>query len=610
MKYLTKTPYFIFFIFLILFFPNIYAQKNTENCIDLLKKAEKNVNKISDFNQIHQELNTFKKCFDKKNTPQDTLLLTYYTLKKFTFFKANALDSLEKYIKYSVDFLETCKKQGKNWDKEMEIKVLKLDFETAILHHLRKKHKESITIYQKILQELNNNKDVVLEGKVYHNLAGIYTELYQYEGALEYIQKAKELVKTTSNNVSKGKITSQQIEIYIFLEKYKEAEKLSGEAILHFTNANLPDYAIAVKLRNDVLLQKQNKKPTYITLDSAKYYMDIMQKGSSGKVTKSSALLDMAILLIAGQKNIDFAKELLEKSLEINLKLKARHNIANTYLAWVNIHKLENNPQKVYEFYEKYIETKNEIAIEGSRLQLNGLKIIYDVAQQKQIIKELTQQQKITNLWLWLLASLVLFVVVIAVFIRIIMHQRLKISESKIIAQDLEIENQHLLNERLEEENVLRTQENKILEQENALKNRQLTTSTLHIIKNNETLEKLKTDITPLLQENNLSDTLRKQLQNLKGDIRENEFFETNWEHFKQHFEEVHPNFFQNLKKEFPNLTPNDMRHCAYIRMNLSRKEIAILCNVSVEAVKVARNRLKKKLNINTEDSLDSFFNR
>ncbi|MCB0471413.1 MAG: hypothetical protein KDC51_13280, partial [Flavobacteriaceae bacterium] len=69
----------------------------------------------------------------------------------------------------------------------------------------------------------------------------------------------------------------------------------------------------------------------------------------------------------------------------------------------------------------------------------------------------------------------------------------------------------------------------------------------------------------------------------------------------------VHPGFFDFLNKNFPELTNNDLKACAYIRMNLSSKEVASLTNVSPKSVTMHRYRLKKKLNLDTEDSLKNF---
>ena len=68
------------------------------------------------------------------------------------------------------------------------------------------------------------------------------------------------------------------------------------------------------------------------------------------------------------------------------------------------------------------------------------------------------------------------------------------------------------------------------------------------------------------------------------------------WEHFMQYFDEVHGDFSRRLRQEFPQLSPQDLKLCAYLRMNLSTKEIAQLLNITIRGVEIARYRLRKKL--------------
>ena len=79
------------------------------------------------------------------------------------------------------------------------------------------------------------------------------------------------------------------------------------------------------------------------------------------------------------------------------------------------------------------------------------------------------------------------------------------------------------------------------------------------------------------------------------------------WERFKVHFEGVHPAFFENLQNKFPQLTPNDLKQAAYIRLNLSSKDVAIMMNITPKSAKMNRYRLKKKLALEQSDSLSEF---
>ena len=79
------------------------------------------------------------------------------------------------------------------------------------------------------------------------------------------------------------------------------------------------------------------------------------------------------------------------------------------------------------------------------------------------------------------------------------------------------------------------------------------------------------------------------------------------WEQFTVHFDNVQNDFLSALKETYPNLSPNDLKFCAYLRMNLSSKEIAQLMKISVRGVEIGRYRLRKKLEISTETNVVEF---
>ncbi|RYY44098.1 MAG: transcriptional regulator, partial [Chitinophagaceae bacterium] len=76
------------------------------------------------------------------------------------------------------------------------------------------------------------------------------------------------------------------------------------------------------------------------------------------------------------------------------------------------------------------------------------------------------------------------------------------------------------------------------------------------------------------------------------------------WESFTRHFDKVHSDFIIGLKDKHPTVTGNEVKLCAYLRMNLSTKEIAQLMNISVRGVEISRYRLRKKLLIPSEMNL------
>jgi DNA-binding CsgD family transcriptional regulator len=97
------------------------------------------------------------------------------------------------------------------------------------------------------------------------------------------------------------------------------------------------------------------------------------------------------------------------------------------------------------------------------------------------------------------------------------------------------------------------------------------------------------------------------ELKKIIKRISEEDKMDQQWEQFSVHFDTVHSDFLSHIKTKYPHLTPNELKLCAYLRMNLSTKEMAQLMNISVRGVEISRYRLRKKLKVATELNLFDF---
>jgi len=130
-------------------------------------------------------------------------------------------------------------------------------------------------------------------------------------------------------------------------------------------------------------------------------------------------------------------------------------------------------------------------------------------------------------------------------------------------------------------------------------KSKELAASTMSIIKKNELLVNIKNEL------NSISDKrkVKPVINIIDKSLRQND----DWEFFKEAFNNADSDFLQKVKNLHSNLTPNDLRLCAYLRLNLSSKEIAPLLNISARSVEVKRYRLRKKMSLPHENSLAEY---
>lgn len=177
----------------------------------------------------------------------------------------------------------------------------------------------------------------------------------------------------------------------------------------------------------------------------------------------------------------------------------------------------------------------------------------------------------------------------------------------KLHLKRLKEQNQKLLQEK--EEELSRQQEkskqeiirlrNEQLEQDIVRKSEELANSTMQLIKKNELLQKLKAE-SQEIESQSKTGSLGHIIKLIDNNISSGH----DWQVFEQNFNRVHEEFFKKFLERYPNLSPGDLRLSAYLRMNLSSKEIAQLLNITYRSVELKRYRLRKKLNMETDENL------
>ena len=189
-------------------------------------------------------------------------------------------------------------------------------------------------------------------------------------------------------------------------------------------------------------------------------------------------------------------------------------------------------------------------------------------------------------------------------------YQIYKLQKKKFIAQQNRYEEEqrrllylHQLELDKNEKELVKLRNEK-LEAEIEHKNTELSSTAMHLVQKGELLGKVKDQMMKLKNTTaNETDDVKKLLRTISDEDKMDE----QWEHFSIHFDKVHSDFLRTLKARYPTLSNNEMKLTAYLRMNLSTKEIAQLMNISVRGVEISRYRLRKKLEIPKELTLFDF---
>ncbi len=160
--------------------------------------------------------------------------------------------------------------------------------------------------------------------------------------------------------------------------------------------------------------------------------------------------------------------------------------------------------------------------------------------------------------------------------------------------------------QRMKKNEIERQKQEEIYKQEIAFKKRELTSQTLHLVQKNTFIQELRENLERIKKSPELFKVEFKRIVLL---LKKENAEDKDWEVFKSYFSEVHNNFDTTLRSLYKEITEKEIRLAAFLRMNLSTKEIASILNVLPDSVLKSKYRLKKKLDLDKDMDLSTFLN-
>jgi tetratricopeptide (TPR) repeat protein len=418
------------------------------------------------------------------------------------------------------------------------------------LERARQMFEEALSINKKSgkRKELFNN---------YNNLAAYYINIKAYDKALNYALLALEQIDRQQNP-------------YLLMFIYDNIGGLYTEMKNYPLSLSYLNMAKNLGLAHGY---EENLAGTYIKIahaflefgsrDSGRYYL-ARAENLSRKIDNPSIISDV------------------------------RHDL---YLLYGNL----GDYKTAYSHFNEYISLRDSLDEINSRQKFERLKAVYEVGKKEQENLLLKQKVDLQSMKLGrhriIIGGILIISLLLCVLLIFFLRKRHK---ERSMNQQLALQQQAL--HRQEKEILL--QQDKELKQNLDYKNRQLTSYTLQLIRNNEFSSNVISELQKLLLELNPRDTeKRDHLKKIMTSFRQ--FVSGHdWEEFRLYFEEVHQSFYDILSQKYPDLTPNEKKLCAFLRLGLSNKEIASIIFRELRSIESARNRLRKKMNLDTEVNL------
>jgi tetratricopeptide (TPR) repeat protein len=446
----------------------------------------------------------------------------------------------------------------------------------GIYYRVKGIYDKAIDYFFHSLEIMENLEDEEGIARSYNLIGILYYYLNNLELSLEYYQKALELnekqndkkwIAGNSNNI--GMIYERMGEYDLALTYYLKSIEMSNE----IGNKNW----LANTYGNLGSLYMIIGNPTSLGLFQRRLQLKTEQKDTAG-IASANNLLGNYYLYNKDYKNalpyLLKSFDLSKKTDQLSLLNLNADKLSQTYAGLGNF-------EKAYYFHKQFKLYNDSLNLQANTQKIMRLTLQNEFRKEQQLEELDRQNNKIRQAFVAL--SMVL---AIALILLLYWRQRSKVKQHLLRQEKLEIENRTLQEDLEFKDKLLGDNINYLLNKNELLTN---------VIEN---LDGLKSNLKSENQK-----TINNIILELQSGMQDN-----TWEEFELRFNQIHSDFYNKLLARFPGLSANETRLSAFLKLNMTTKEIAALTGQSIKSIETARTRLRKKLHIqNQEQSLGEF---
>jgi len=416
-------------------------------------------------------------------------------------------------------------------------------------------YRKSFEVVQKIIPRDKNYPATAKLVMLYGNIGSANLSSYNFDEAKINFEKALELNKSLGNPAGDA-ILYNNLGIV-----YKERKDF-GKAFQYY------DKALAIR---QVLHDTAAIAQTYNNLGDAWFL--------TGNFKKAIEILTKAL-------------EMSRQTDNLRSQMKAANFLSLAYEKTGDyIHAL--NMYKVFKSLHDSI-ISNEKVQNTTRLEMR-----YQYEKQRkenQLQEEIQMAKKERKIMIYMILSGILLFSFVTLFL-IFRNQQMKMRQVKILHESLELEQKNLI---LEKQKLV--MEKQQLQMELEFRNKELSTHVMYLLRKNEFISSIINKLLTIKKSTDKSehdswihDILREMQSNVDNTV---------WGEFELRFQKVHEDFYLKLMDKYPDLTPNEIKICAFLKLNMTTKDISAITFQSIKSIQVARNRLRKKMGITRDENL------
>jgi len=422
------------------------------------------------------------------------------------------------------------------------------------------------------LVEQTGDKSAI--ARAFNNIGYLCFEQQNFDKALEYYQIALDISKKNGDYPGISRGLNNVAAIYFEASRNDSAEKYFREAVLI-------NRKIGQRLWEGINYQNlgEVKMEQHLYSQALEFYllgMDIFLQMNN--INHLSSLYLNISSYCDSIGDVAGSREYAEKAYTLSRDNRLRKVTMAAAAKLQRYYRHQGDLENAYRYGMIHYEIKDSLELEQSMIKFARMDQQYSADKQKQEEK-LLQQRNHFILVIVIISSILVLLLVLWLMTRQKMKAR-EIQQAKEKLQD-----------------------------EVDMKNKELALNVIHLIRKNEILTGIS-DRLMKVEHLAVQQELKEAISLISKDLQKNTEVEI-WEEFELRFKQVNGEFYQRLMQQFPDLTQGEQRLCAFLKLNLTSKEISRLTGQQVSTLVIARHRLRKKLGIsNTQINLFSFLNR
>lgn len=454
---------------------------------------------------------------------------------------------------------------------------------------------------QSFIKSLENFKllnDTVGMSLIYNNLGVVSFTVKKYYYSIFFFQQSLAIQEKSGNIRNVIDLNNNIGSIYEKLKMYDKALAIHRKSNL-MSIQNGHSVGLSFGYNNMGVVFENSGHP-----DSAIYYYQKAILVSDSVPESQQALIysNLARTFLNNGK-AELALLYLDSAFGFAQNSGASTFLPEIYNLYSQYYERIGNIEKAYYFLHQYKEINN--TLEEQTTEGDFADFILSMqqdkwSQEKDLLdKQVSLQRKVQ--WLLVIVIVIAIAGFFLVYLNVKNRNRLLDQQHKLA----ESESLRLADE-LKNKDIIAQLEKEKLTSEIQMKERQLTSMTMHIVTKNETLQEIEKHVEQIAS-GKTEKSSEQPLSKIKSIIRMNASDEAVWSNYFYHFEQVYPGFFRKLSELHPDLTQGEQKLCAYITINLNNKEIAHVMGISEASIKIKKNRLSKKLQLDIASDLTSY---